>query len=117
MRAWLIGVTISLCACQPAPVPDTSEAQEAATPCAGLEGFAAYACARPEWQARDNELNRYLARLQAGVSHSEKQDLRVAQRQWETLRNACLDGPLPEREPCLESRFTERMAELQALDL
>ncbi len=102
--------------CEPSANSESiSSAPQSAVPCAGLEGFAAYACARPEWQQRDNDLNRSVARLQAKVSHAEKQDLRSAQRRWEQRRDACLAGALADRDSCLEARYAERTNELQAV--
>lgn len=104
-------------ACEQVPDENTTVASATNNVCREFEGFAAYACARPEWQQRDNDINRVLARLQSGVSHSAKQDLRIGQRQWERVRDVCLQGPLPDREICLEARYAERMLELQAMNL
>lgn len=120
LKRLLVGGLLALVGCtersevQLAADP-ANTAQSARNPCAESSGFAAYACAKPDWRQRDNELNRMLARIQAGAGHSAKADLRNAQKRWEITRDACLEGPRPEREPCLESLYSSRMNALTDL--
>lgn len=120
LRALLVTVLLVLGACtergEVEPANSVVEpARDSQNSCAQLSGFAALSCAKPQWRQRDNELNRMLARLQAGADHGKKADLRSAQKRWEITRNACLDGPRPEREPCLEALYSARMNELTNL--
>ncbi len=101
------------------PAADATEATPqaavaASDNCAGLEAFAAMACANPDLKRMDDELNTMVARLAAHSGHAEAADVRAAQRKWQReARDPCMPLSPPKRVQCFAAAYTKRMNDVR----